>query len=63
MNDNPIKYSDLVKPDDSIEKLIKQLDELNDSYMNFTENVKKNAAAPCCSVTPSPRRRTDTTKR
>ena len=45
MNDNPIKYSDLVQPDDSIDKLIKQLDELNESYMNFTNNVKKNAAA------------------
>ena len=45
MNDNPIKYSDLISPDDSIDKLIKQLDELNDSYMNFCNNVKKNAAA------------------
>ena len=45
MNDNPIKYSDLVSPDDSIDKLIKALDELNDSYMNFCNNVKQNAVS------------------
>ena len=45
MNDNPIKYSDLISPDDSIDKLIKVLDELNDSYMNFCNNVKQNAVS------------------
>ena len=43
--DNPIKYSDLIQPDDSITKLIKQLDELSDSYMNVYENIRKNAIA------------------
>ena len=45
MNDNTIKYSDLISPDDSIDKLIKVLDELNDSYMNFCNNVKQNAVS------------------
>lgn len=44
-NNNPIKYSDLIKPDDSIDVLIKKLDELSDSYMNVYENIKKNALA------------------
>lgn len=43
--DNPIKYSDLIQPDDSIAKLIKQLDDLSDSYMNVYENIRKNAIA------------------
>ena len=43
--DNPIKYSDLIQPDDSISKLIKQLDDLSDSYMNVYENIRKNALA------------------
>lgn len=43
--DNPIKYSDLILPDDSITKLIKQLDDLSDSYMNVYENIRKNAIA------------------
>ena len=43
--DNPIKYSDLIQPDDSITKLIKQLDDLSDSYMNVYENIRKNAIA------------------
>jgi hypothetical protein len=44
-NNNPIKYSDLIKPDSSIDDLIKKLDELSDSYMNVYENIKKNALA------------------
>ena len=44
MNDNnPIKYSDLVRPDDSITKLIGQLDELSDAYMNTLKNIKSEA--------------------
>ena len=39
-NNNPIKYSDLVKPDNSISELIKQLDELSDSYTNALKNIK-----------------------
>lgn len=33
-NNNPIKYSDLISPDNSITDLIKQLDELSDTYTN-----------------------------
>lgn len=42
-NNNPIKYSDLVKPDNSISELIKQLDELSDSYTNALKNIKSEA--------------------
>ena len=42
-NNNPIKYSDLVKPDDSITKLIAQLDQLSDVYMNTLQNIKSEA--------------------
>ena len=42
-NNNPIKYSDLVKPDDSITKLIAQLDQLSDAYMNMLQNIKSEA--------------------
>ena len=41
---NPIKYSDLVKPDDSIEKLISQLERLLTIYQDLTDEVKVNAA-------------------
>lgn len=39
MADNPISYSDLIRPDDSILNLIKQLDELNTKY----EELRKKA--------------------
>lgn len=42
-NNNPIKYSDLVKPDNSITDLIKQLDDLSDAYQNTLKNVKSEA--------------------
>ncbi len=42
-NNNPIKYSDLVSPDDSITKLINQLDQLSDAYMNTLKNIKSEA--------------------
>lgn len=42
-NNNPIKYSDLVKPDDSITDLINQLDQLSDAYMNTLKNIKSEA--------------------
>ena len=42
-NNNPIKYSDLVKPDDSITKLIAQLDQLSDAYINTLQNIKSEA--------------------
>ena len=42
-DNNPIKYSDLVSPDDSITKLINQLDQLSDAYMNTLKNIKSEA--------------------
>lgn len=42
-NNNPIKYSDLIRPDDSISKLIAQLDQLSDAYMNALNNIKSEA--------------------
>ena len=44
-NTNPIKYSDLISPDDSISNLIKQLDELSDAYVNMSKNVREQAGA------------------
>ena len=44
-NTNPIKYSDLISPDDSISNLIKQLDELSDAYINMSKNVREQASA------------------
>lgn len=42
-NNNPIYYKDLVSPDNSITDLIKQLDELSDSYTNALKNIKSEA--------------------
>lgn len=42
-NNNPIKYSDLIKPDNSITELIKQLDELSDAYRNTLNNINTQA--------------------
>lgn len=42
-NTNPIKYSDLISPDNSINELIKQLDELSDTYTNALKNIKAEA--------------------
>lgn len=42
-NNNPIKYSDLVSPDNSITDLIKQLDDLSDAYTNALKNIKAEA--------------------
>lgn len=43
-NNNPIKYSDLISPDNSITDLIKQLDELSDTYTNvLKKNIKAEA--------------------
>ena len=41
---NPISYSDLIKPDDSIEKLLKQLGELVITYQHLHDVVVKDAA-------------------
>lgn len=42
-NNNPIKYSDLISPDNSITDLIKHLDELSDTYTNALKNIKADA--------------------
>lgn len=42
-NNNPIKYSDLVKPDNSILDLIKQLDDLKISYSDALKSVNSEA--------------------
>ena len=42
-NNNPIKYSDLVSPDNSITDLIKQLDELSYAYTNALKNIRAEA--------------------
>lgn len=42
-NNSPIKYSDLISPDNSITDLIKQLDELSDTYTNALKNIKAEA--------------------
>lgn len=43
MADNPLKYSDLIQPDDSIEKAISQLEKLNATYATTLENVRSEA--------------------
>lgn len=44
MADNDaIKYSDLVSPDNSITELIKQLDKLSDTYTNALKNIRTEA--------------------
>ena len=42
---NPIKYSDLIVPDDSIENLIQQLERLQDTYNGVAQSVRQQAAA------------------
>lgn len=44
MEQNPIRYQDLISPDDSIEKLISQLEQVNTVYSEMVENIKKQAA-------------------
>lgn len=41
--DDKIKYSDIIEPDDSIEKLIKQLGELNQSYETMVNAIRAGA--------------------
>lgn len=43
MAENPLKYSDLIQPDDSIEKAISQLEKLNATYSATLENVRSEA--------------------
>lgn len=42
-DDNKIRYSDIIQPDDSIEKLIKQLNELNRSYETMVNTIRAGA--------------------
>jgi hypothetical protein len=50
MTENPIKYSDLIQPDDSIEKLVKELDEANDAYNNMAQSIKAQAVSISASL-------------
>lgn len=43
MADNPLKYSDLLQPDNSIEQAISQLEKLNETYSATLKNVKNEA--------------------
>ena len=45
MEENPIKYSDLITPDDSIEKLIAQLEKVTEAYNGLAASVKSQAAS------------------
>ena len=45
MEQNPIRYQDLIAPDDSIEKLIGQLEQVNTVYGTLTESIKSRAMA------------------
>lgn len=42
-DDDKIKYSDIIQPDDSIEKLVKQLGELNQSYETMVNAIRAGA--------------------
>ena len=50
MAENPIKYSDLIVPDDSIEKLIGQLEHLQESYTGMADSIKAQAAGVAASL-------------
>lgn len=41
--DDKVKYSDIIEPDDSIEKLVKQLGELNQSYETMVNAIRAGA--------------------
>ena len=43
MAENPIKYSDLIIPDDSIEKLVAQLEQLEQVYTSLLQKVQAEA--------------------
>ena len=47
---NPIKYADLISPDDSIEKLIGQLEHLKESYTGMADSIKAQAAGVAASL-------------
>lgn len=43
IDDDKIKYSDIIQPDDSIEKLVRQLGELNQSYETMVNAIRAGA--------------------
>lgn len=51
MDTNPIKYQDLILPDDSIEKLISQLEQLRSTYTGMANDIKSEAAGIAASMT------------
>lgn len=44
MDNNPIKYSDIIAPDDSIKTLIAQLEELQKVFENLMKTVTTQAS-------------------
>lgn len=50
MDQNPIKYSDLISPDDSITTLISQLEQLNEAYTGMATSVRQQAASVAASL-------------
>ena len=48
--EQPIKYSDLISPDDSIEKLIGQLEQLQGAYTGMANSVKQQASQVASSI-------------
>lgn len=50
MEQNPIKYSDLIQPDDSIEKLVNQLNVLNETYSGMASNIRQQAQSVAASL-------------
>lgn len=50
MADNPLKYSDLLQPDNSIEQAITQLEKLNSTYAQTLQTVKNEAIRMQASV-------------
>jgi TP901 family phage tail tape measure protein len=44
MADNPLKYSQFIEPDDSIKRLIKELEQVLSNYDKLTRNIIGNAA-------------------
>lgn len=50
MAENPIRYSELIQPDDSIEKLIKQLDQASDAYNNLAGNIRAQSVSISASL-------------
>ena len=47
---NPIRYQDPISPDDSIEKLIGQLVQLNEAYTGMATSVKQQASSLAASL-------------